>query len=307
MNVRLLPSNLQSYAIKECKEDPSRVPEDVAHIREWLTKQPHLKTRTDDQWILRFLRGCKFSLDKTKEKLNNFYTLRSALPEFFANRDPYLPKIQQILQLGAILPIDVPEGPKVLLHRTTNIDPSQVLLIDVIKVWSMIADIMLNEDDHGAIYGYRIIIDLDTLNANHLLQATPIVTKKVVVCLKNVYPYRLKGAYFINMPSIFESILNLGKVLVGKKLSSRITVISKDSIQSLCEHVPISALPVEYGGCGETLEELTVKWKHKVESYKEWFLEEATCGCDESKRISESYTPSDSFGINGSFRKLNID
>ncbi|XP_031344539.1 retinol-binding protein pinta-like isoform X2 [Photinus pyralis] len=264
MNVRLLPSNLQSYAIKECKEDPSRVPEDVAHIREWLTKQPHLKTRTDDQWILRFLRGCKFSLDKTKEKLNNFYTLRSALPEFFANRDPYLPKIQQILQLGAILPIDVPEGPKVLLHRTTNIDPSQVLLIDVIKVWSMIADIMLNEDDHGAIYGYRIIIDLDTLNANHLLQATPIVTKKI-------------------------------------------TVISKDSIQSLCEHVPISALPVEYGGCGETLEELTVKWKHKVESYKEWFLEEATCGCDESKRISESYTPSDSFGINGSFRKLNID
>jgi hypothetical protein len=29
-----------------------------------------------------------------------FYTLRTALPEFYQNRDPMLPEIQKILKLG---------------------------------------------------------------------------------------------------------------------------------------------------------------------------------------------------------------
>lgn len=34
-----------------------------------------------------FLRGCKFSLEKTKQKLDMYFTMRTAVPEFFANRD----------------------------------------------------------------------------------------------------------------------------------------------------------------------------------------------------------------------------
>ena len=54
----------------------------------------------DSQWLITFLRGCKFSLERTKEKLDMFYTLRTAVPEFFNNRDPMLPLMQKILQLG---------------------------------------------------------------------------------------------------------------------------------------------------------------------------------------------------------------
>lgn len=56
----------------------------------------------DDEWILAFLRGSKFSLERTKEKLDFFYTVRTMLPEFFTNRDPYLPEIQEILKLGFV-------------------------------------------------------------------------------------------------------------------------------------------------------------------------------------------------------------
>lgn len=54
----------------------------------------------DDQWILTFLRGCKFSLERAKAKLDSYYTMRTLLPEFFTNRDPMLPEIQEILKLG---------------------------------------------------------------------------------------------------------------------------------------------------------------------------------------------------------------
>jgi hypothetical protein len=50
--------------------------------------------------IITFLRGCKFSLERTKEKLDMYYTLRTALPEFFSNRDLRKTGAREMLQLG---------------------------------------------------------------------------------------------------------------------------------------------------------------------------------------------------------------
>jgi hypothetical protein len=50
--------------------------------------------------VVRFLRGCKFDLEKTKHKFSNYYELRADCPEWFNQRDPCLPEIQELLQLG---------------------------------------------------------------------------------------------------------------------------------------------------------------------------------------------------------------
>lgn len=54
----------------------------------------------EDQWILAFLRGCKFSLERTKEKIDMYYTARTVAPEFFGERNPFDPAIQEFLKLG---------------------------------------------------------------------------------------------------------------------------------------------------------------------------------------------------------------
>lgn len=54
----------------------------------------------DDQFLVCFLRGCKFSIERAKEKLDMFYTIRTAIPEFFTNRDPSNLHIQHIVDLG---------------------------------------------------------------------------------------------------------------------------------------------------------------------------------------------------------------
>lgn len=54
----------------------------------------------DDWTILRFLRGCKFSLERTKEKLDMFYTCKTLCPEWYKNRDPQDKKLREILELG---------------------------------------------------------------------------------------------------------------------------------------------------------------------------------------------------------------
>ena len=55
---------------------------------------------SDDAFVLAFLRGCKFSLERTKEKMDTFYTVRSACPEFFADWDIKSEVNQGLLQRG---------------------------------------------------------------------------------------------------------------------------------------------------------------------------------------------------------------
>ena len=54
----------------------------------------------DDQFLIAFLRGTKFSLERTKEKLDMHYTLKTITPELYAKRDPFAPEVQKILKLG---------------------------------------------------------------------------------------------------------------------------------------------------------------------------------------------------------------
>ncbi|XP_068087032.1 retinol-binding protein pinta [Anabrus simplex] len=100
--IRPLSPKLEAAARNNVNEVPERRQEDLAHIREWILTQPHLRARTDDAFLLIFLRGCKFNLEKTKEKIDDYYTYRTALPEFFSNRDPLLPELQTLLNTAYV-------------------------------------------------------------------------------------------------------------------------------------------------------------------------------------------------------------
>jgi hypothetical protein len=54
----------------------------------------------DAKFLLRYLRGCKYSMEKTKTKLDLTLTLRSALPEFFSGWDPLSAENQAALSHG---------------------------------------------------------------------------------------------------------------------------------------------------------------------------------------------------------------
>lgn len=56
----------------------------------------------DDQFLVSFLRGCKFSYEKSKEKLDMYFTVRSAIPEFFYDRDPSYTNLKEAIRLGYV-------------------------------------------------------------------------------------------------------------------------------------------------------------------------------------------------------------
>ncbi|KPJ11745.1 Alpha-tocopherol transfer protein-like [Papilio machaon] len=310
MTVRPLPDVLQEKAKKEINENHRSVESDISALKTWLQKQPHLHNiNPSDQWLVAFLRGSKFSLERCKEKLDMYYTLRSVVPEFFSNRDPLDPKLQKILKLGSFLPLrecKETDGPRICILRIGVYDPSKYNLSDLLKVAFMITEIMMLEDDNFTVSGEEVIVDIKNVGVNVLSQWTPALAKKVITCFEKALPVRLKSNHILNTPTGFEAAYSLFKAFLGEKLKKRIRVHNQD-YEALYKEIPKRLLPKEYGGEEGELQELTDYWVKKVESYRDWFVNEDKARSDESKRPGKPKTTSTLFGVEGSFRQLEVD
>ncbi|XP_069691386.1 retinol-binding protein pinta-like [Periplaneta americana] len=308
MAVRPLSPELEEIARRELNEDPSRAEQDIKHLKDWLAKQPHISSRQDKQWLTMFLRGCKFSLERTKAKLDMYYTLKTALPEFYTRRDPMLPENQELLKLGAILPLPLPDdqGRRVILMRNGLNDPEKFKLVDMFRINIMIIDVLLEEDDRSTICGTVIVLDHSRSTLTHFTQFTPSLIKRGTTLFQEGYPMRPKGLHHITTNSAFTTIFNMLKSFMKDKMKNRLFVHA--ALDSLHEHVPKRILPKEYGGEAGSLSEITEEWKKKVEAKRSWLLEQEKYGVDEKKRPGgRPKTQEDLFGLQGSFRQLNVD
>ncbi|XP_035787700.1 retinol-binding protein pinta-like [Anopheles albimanus] len=309
ISLRPLPEALTEKAARELNEKPDRIEEDLAAIRQWLARSPHIRARIDDQFLVAFLRGCKYSLERAKEKIDMFYSVRTAIPELMKNRDPEEPRTLEIIRLGVGLPLPQTNGedaPRIMLIRPGVYDPKQYRIEEVIKVSTMFNDVMMLEDDNMVIGGQIGILDLANVTPAHFLQFTPTFVKKMTMMSQEGSPLRQKGFHYINTPSGFELVFNMFKSFMSEKNRSRLYVHGSN-MESLYEHVPKRLLPKEYGGDGTSLKEIGAAWEKKLLAYRQYFLEEDQYGTDERKRVGRPKTAESMFGMEGSFRQLQVD
>lgn len=71
--------------------------------------------------------------------------------------------------------------------------------------------------------------------------------------------------------------------------------------------LPLKYLPVEYGGNNGSLDEICREYNKVWDEYREYFKQEMEFGVDDSLRLGETYDVCDELGVDGSFRKLNVD
>lgn len=229
-SIRTVCPELAERAQKELNEVPSRIPEDIQALKDWIAKQPHLKARTDDQFLTTFLRGSKFSLERAKEKLDLFYTVRTAVTELFTNRDPTQSPTSEVIKCGVFLPlpkVTAPGAPRIFLIRPGAYDADKFTIQQVMKVSYMIVDILTIEDDNLAIAGQLGVLDMSKVGMGHFLQMTPGFVKKMTMLGQEASPFRQKGFHYINTPSGFETVFNLFKSFMNEKNQSRVRDITK--------------------------------------------------------------------------------
>lgn len=313
MKGRSISEGLKRVAAEELNEDPKKIPFYIKAIRDWLQEQPHLRSiQASDQWLIGFLRGSKYNLDKCKKKLDKYYTLKSAAPEFFTNRDPLDPSMQAMLKAGIFLPLRncvTEDGPRPCLVRMSEQYKSKRPLSDLIKISFMFAELMLLEDDNFNIAGQIVLVDLSDTGLTLLTQFSPSVARKTFLYAERALTVRMKSIYVLNMSRGLKATLNVIKMLLGQKIRNRLQIYD-ENYGKLYNYVPESILPAEYGGDMGDVQELTDYWKTKMESYRSWFLlqdenfERVTANINTR---SPSPTATENNEENRTFRRLELD
>lgn len=99
-NIRAISSAMTEIARVQINEDIIQVDSHLSVIRSWLVECNLQCGPIDDQFLVAFLRGCKFSLEKAKKKIVLFYNIRSELPQVIQNRDPINADVLRVIRMG---------------------------------------------------------------------------------------------------------------------------------------------------------------------------------------------------------------
>nr|CAD7399371.1 unnamed protein product [Timema poppensis] len=328
---------------EEYRKNPKLRPEDIRYLQDWISKQPHLpavparpnfavdKLRMQITVPKPFSSSSVIMLESAKSVIEHHYTIKTHATEIWSNRDPLSREIQDaldvtpaflplppvalklpmafstpletlkapsvrnsnqtILSVNGQLCLNVPtslsagiklflilrymvllperdrSGNLVLLFRMANYEPSRFIQERASKALLMLNDVALLE--HGTVPGLTLVLDS-------------------------------KGVGFNFLPRV--SIPNLKKMIMFLQI-----VIHSSGLEDFYKIVPNEILPKEYGGEAGTIEEAHKRSYEKMKQHRNWFIEEEKLRVDESKRLGKAKSASDVFGLEGSFKKLDID
>ncbi|XP_051169188.1 alpha-tocopherol transfer protein-like [Leptopilina boulardi] len=291
---------------EELKKNPELKDSDIQMLREWNDKQPHLPKIPDLELAL-FLHSNYYLMEPTKTTIDCYYTVRTHVPEFFSNRNFKQSKeLQKTSNVAATTPLKgtTNEGHKIIFWKLIDTDSSQFVHIDILKYYSMIFDVWLHSE--GTTSGHVIIADMAGLSLGHCARLSPLTSKKFMVYLQDALPVRLKGLHFMNSNAAMDVLLQMIKPLMKKELTDVLHVHTNST--TLAKHIDLDILPNEAGGKAGPLSEFHELRKKELEDYKDWFEnDEKTARVQESLRPGKAKNATDLFGVEGSFKKLDID
>lgn len=84
-------------------------------------------------------------------------------------------------------------------------------------------------------------------------------------------------------------------------------MIVHTSMESVYEQVPLKYFPKEYGGENGSIEEMAAAGEEILMRYRNYLVEEKLYGTDEKLRPGKPIDFDAIFGVDGSFRKLEVD
>ncbi|XP_071561102.1 alpha-tocopherol transfer protein-like [Temnothorax nylanderi] len=291
---------------EECKRNPELKMSDLQMLKDWMEKQPHLP-RIEMVYLVMFLHSNYYRIEPTKKTIDNFFTIRTLLPEVFCNRDPIAWKeLRKAFSVIAAVPLEekTKEGYVMTLVRFLDPNPNKFHHFECTKYLLMTCEVQ--NLVHGTSEGLVVILDAAGLSFSHVAAMNLMGLKKVLFYIQEAAPVRLKALHVLNAMPIVDTFLNLLKPFIKKEMMNLLHFHS--NMETVKKYLPIEALPNEYGGKAGPIEEIAAKHIQLLEEFRDYFqYDEANGRVNESLRVGKCESAENLFGVDGSFKKLELD
>ncbi|CAL1273965.1 unnamed protein product [Larinioides sclopetarius] len=241
-----LSTELLEKAERELMEKPSWRDRDIQALRDMISDDPDLVSRSDDAFLLRFLRARKFDYTRSFTLLQNYYMMRVKHANIFKDFTPSALKHVHQLNLQGFLPYRDPEGRAIFVFRGGLWDPSLCSADDLFRANVICLEKQI-DDPLTQINGVVALLDMKMLGFHHVRHFSPSHALKVVSLVQDSFPARFKAVHIVNEPALFDLVLTIVKPLISEKLKKRIYTHGTN-MKTLHSHIPPDILPCEFGG-----------------------------------------------------------
>ncbi|XP_050311146.1 clavesin-2-like isoform X2 [Anthonomus grandis grandis] len=301
------PKQLKHILLDNNEISEEKLKHNESIINEWVSCQAHFPENIDKRFIRNILRGCKHSVEKTKQRLEQHLIARHMYPEVYSNRSPFSKDIVQAMDVIniAVMPKLTESGHRLFALSLNRFDPSEFSFVSGVKLFFMLYELMMASD---IIYSGDIaIFDAANCTTSHLTKVFGTFLRTTTMLLKEAYAIRLKGVYVVNAPSVIAKMMAAIKPIVHAKVRNSI-YIHEDSRHVLDRFGP-EYLPSTFGGTLKPLREITSDCYDVLNDNADWFEGQNSVKITRPpKKVQKRLLLEDlDLGLEGSFRKLEID
>jgi len=257
---------VKEIARVELRETPDVVQAAVEEMRELTQAETNLHVPATDEFLIAFLRPCKYYPKSAFERMKKYYKLKQKHPNLFEDLFPNSVRHVYEQDILTLLPLRDQKGCRILLMEVgKKWKPAKCSLNDLFRS-VLIAITSSMREPTTQICGGMIIFDFDGLALTHIMQFTPSFAAMILEWVQEVLTLRLKAVHIFNNSYIFNMLFAIFKPFIKEKLRKRIFFHGKDT-KSLTKHIRPEALPRRYGG---TLDVPELEGKYLADLYQQY-------------------------------------
>lgn len=219
----------------------------LKQMRAWVIANSNIKKcRTDNLFLLRFLRVCKFNVPKACAKLENFLIIHQEFPEWFRNVSIDDLGIRYLIESGYVVPLPErdSQGRLVLFYDQKYLDPEKSSITDLMRMAELVFQ-MFYDDERTQIAGHIWVYDDSASTLKHIRQWSLNDIKHGIKYISKGMPIRSKGYVRVNMAQWMIVFSDIIKPFLAEKIKNRFHF--PRSFNNI-DGIDISILPKEYGG-----------------------------------------------------------
>ncbi|CRK92780.1 CLUMA_CG006258, isoform A [Clunio marinus] len=303
-------------AKSELREDKKTREQSLVQMREWLKKNYDVENvRTDDTFLLRFLRNKKFSVPMAQQQLLKYLNMRRVMGHLAYNLDFLSPGVKNLIDNGYIMisPIRDICGRRTVLYFANGLNGVEYEYSDQVKAHSIAYEILM-ESQEEQILGVVHIGDFAGASTSHVsIWKNPLEFLKILKWGEQSIPLRHKEIHLYHISPLLKYVVDAGKSIISSKMKERVHVhVTAEDLKKEINSKDV--LPSELGGkvpMAEMIQlfksELTSSRNTLLSLDKMQILNDAGIIGRRNCNKNNNTVSASSDQVVGSFRKLEFD
>ncbi|CAB3244902.1 unnamed protein product [Arctia plantaginis] len=219
--------------------------------------------RTDDEFMLRFLRAKDFIVPRAHKLMVRYCNFREEHKHLYDGVDLWgLGKVKNAYEGNMS---DRPDVGRIGILRFGVWDTNEMPIEDLLRAATAIAEISLRQPKIQVI-GTTLIVDLEGITIKHMAAVTPTVAYQIVCLMGLAIPMRLRSIHLINYSWMLSPIFFLFKRFIPQQAWDAIHFHGSD-LKSLQRHIDLECLPPRFGGTCRSGADFQ-QWLKKIRKYR---------------------------------------